>query len=172
MSKKLKEISRSFNIKTISCVLLFSYLLNSCNPVVKTLGPFSSQSILESKKVGVFLWKYEPVNLIINDTIQIQTKEIFAEKGYSYNSYNDLTYNISDKYSQINIILLKPLSVTKIFGFWEIENFEHPNDFVFVRNFVNKYPPDSLEVKIVTENLTDKNYKPKLLGSFILRKIN
>jgi len=172
MFEKLNEVNRSFTVKKISCVLMFSYLLYSCNPIVKTLGPFSSQSILESKKAGVFLWKYKPIDLVINDTIHIQTKEIFAEKSYTYNSYDDLTYNISDEYSHINIILLKPLSPSKSFGFWEVENFEHPNDYVFVSDFDSKYPPDSLEVKIVTENLTDKNYKPKLLGSFILRKTN
>lgn len=150
---------------TILCLLI------SCNPIVKTLGPFSSNSILESKKVGAYLWKYKPVDLVINDTIHIQTKEIFAEKSYTYNSYNDLTYNISNEDSLINIILLKPLLGIKSFGFWEIENFEHPDDYVFFSHFDSRLPPDSLLVKIFTENLTDENYKPKLLGSFTLYKI-
>ena len=171
MFEKINKFNRSFDIKKISYLLTASFLLNSCNPIVKTLGPFSSNSVLESKKNGTFLWKYEPINVVINDTIQIQSKEIFAERSFYHNSYDDLTYKVSDRYSQINIILLKPLSCNKSFGVWQIVNFEHPNDYTFINDFDSQYPPNSLVVKVLTENLSDVNYKPKLLGTFVLRKI-
>jgi hypothetical protein len=69
------------------------------------------------------------------------------------------------------MILLKPLSRHWSFGVLEIKDFDYSGEYKFTRDFDSKYPPDSLVVKIVTENLSDINFKSKVLGTFTLHKV-
>jgi len=150
------------------------FLLN-CKPFVKTLGPFSSSSVDESKKVGVFLWEYYPVKIIINDSINLDFKEVFAEKVYQYYSYKDLRYKILDDYTQIRINSNNKFSLLKYFRSWNIENFDLTGNFDgLIRVYNRSYPPDTLVVKILKVDIA-KNGGPgkddkKEIGSFILIK--
>lgn len=174
MRVKSLNKSRIIIIQGIFFVVAFCLLLIGCNPIVKTLGPFSSNSIVESKKTGVFLWEYYPVDVMINDTIHFEIKEVFAEKQYSYNSYKDLRYNVSEDDTQINIVLNNP-SLLKYFGLLTVENFDFYGDYALVSSYNRRNPPDSLLVKILKEDVADDGGvgkdDGKVLGSFtLLRK--
>jgi len=120
MKGKILNISRVIIMQGV-LVVAFCMLLISCNPTVKTLGPFSSNSIVESKKIGAFLWEYYPADVIINDTTHFVIKEVFAEKLYSYKSYKDLRYDISEDTTQINIVLSN-LPFLKYFELFRLED--------------------------------------------------
>jgi hypothetical protein len=100
MKEKASNISRVIIIEGV-LVVAFCMLLISCNPIVKTLGSFSSNSIVESKKIGAFLWEYYPADVMINDTTPFVIKEVFAEKLYGYNSYKDLRNDIYNEDTQL-----------------------------------------------------------------------
>ncbi len=177
---KIKMRGKSLNknriiiIQGIFSVVAFCMLLISCNPIVKTLGPFSSNSIVESKKIGAFLWEYYPADIMINDNTHFVIKEVFAEKLYSYKSYKDLRYNISEDATQIRIVLSNP-SLSKYFELWSVENFYFAGDYGLVSNYYDKKnPPDSLLVKILKKDVADDGGvgkdDGKVLGSFTLRR--
>jgi hypothetical protein len=155
----------------ITCILF-----SSCKPVVKTLGPFSSSSIEDSKKKGVFLWEYYPVNTKIYDTIDFSIKEVFAEKQYGYNSYKDLSYKISEEKVQIKIIAQKKLSELKYFEWWVVENFDWDGGCGLVRSYKQGFcAPDTLVVKILkvaigANGLAGEEDK-KEIGQFTLVKM-
>ncbi len=174
MKRIALNISGVIIIKGIFAVVSFCLLLISCNPIVKTLGPFSSNSIVESKKIDAFLWEYYPADVMINDTTHFVIKEVFAEKLYSYKSYKDLRYNLSEDATQIRIVLSNP-SLSKYFELWSVEDFYSAGDYGLVSNYYDeKNPPDSLLVKILKEDVADDGGvgkdDGKVLGSFILRR--
>lgn len=73
--------SRKFQFTVMNKFLFITCILfSSCNFTVKTLGPLHSLNVEESKKIGVFLWKYYPVEVKFYDTIYFSIKEVFAEK--------------------------------------------------------------------------------------------
>ena len=174
MKEKSLNKSKIIIIQNVFLVVAFCLLLIGCNPIVKTLGPFSSNSIVESKKIGAFLWEYYPADIMINDTTHFVIKEVFAEKLYSYKSYKDLRYNISEDATQIRIVLSNP-SLSKYFELWSVENFYSAGDYGLVSNYYDKKnPPDSLLVKILKKDVADDGGVGKddgnVLGSFTLRR--
>lgn len=173
MKGKSLNKSKIITIHSIFLVVSFCLLLISCNPIVKTLGPFSSNSIVESKKIGAFLWEYYPVDVMINDTTHFVIKEVFAEKQYRYKSYKDLRYNISKEDTQINIVLSNP-PLLKYFELFSVENFDICGDYGLISTYDEKNPPDSLLVKILKEDIADNGgvgkEDGKVLGSFTLRR--
>jgi hypothetical protein len=173
MKGKILNISRVIIMQGV-LVVAFCMLLIGCNPIVKTLGPFSSNSIVESKKIGAFLWEYYPADVMINDTTHFVIKEVFAEKQYRYKSYDDLRYNISKEDTQINIVLSNP-PLLKYFELFRVENFDCHGNYALVSNYYDgRNPPDSLLVKILKEDVADDGGvgkdDGKVLGSFTLRR--
>ena len=67
-------------------LLVTIILLSSCDPIIKTLGPLASPSVADSRKRGVFLKEYYPVDIKSFDTLDFDIKEAFAERQYSYTS--------------------------------------------------------------------------------------
>lgn len=153
-------------------LLLLQY---SCKPIVKTLGPFSSSNIEESKKVGVFLWEYYPVEVLSDDSsIHFKVNEAFAEKQYGYNSYNDLRFNISKDYTQI-VLIVSDISKLGYFDLWTLDDFDWGGEyFGFVRDYDNVNPPDSLIVNILKVDTNKEGGSSledgKVIGSFVLRR--
>lgn len=166
--------NRDFSILS-SFLVIMCIILLSCNPIVKTLGPFSSPSVEESKKRGVFLWEYYPIEIKFFDTIDFNIKEAFAEKQYRYYSYNDLRYKVSEDKVQIKIIAQRKLSELKYFDTWVVENFDWYGDYGLVRSLQQGNPaPDTLVVRILKvdigkNGLAGKDDK-KELATFVLRR--
>ncbi len=175
---KVKSLNKTRKITTIVILLVFLtfILLIRCNPIVKTIGPFSSPSVVESKKRNVFLWEYYQTNTTIYDTIDFEIREVFAEKQYKYYSYDDLRYKISDDKTQIKIVAKRKLSELRYFELWVVENFDwsaHP--YGLVRNYNSGYPPDSLLVNVLLVDINDSTGRAgindkKVIGSFMLRR--
>jgi hypothetical protein len=149
-------------------------LIFSCNPIVKTLGPFSSSSVEESKKRGVFLWEYYPVTTPGSDNFGFEIKEAFVEKQYCYYSYNDLRYKVSDDKAQVKIIAQKKLSALKYFKSWVVENFDWYGDYGLVMDYNQIYPPDTLVVNVLKVDINENGGAGKddkrVIGSFTLRR--
>ena len=175
---KEKSLNKTRKITLLSGFLVFLtfVLFLRCNPVVKTIGPFSSPNAEESKKRGVFLWEYYPTTTKVYDTIDFEIKEVFAEKQYKYYSYDDLRYKISDDKTQLKIVAKRKLSELRYFELWVVENFDwsaHP--YGLVRNYNSGYPPDSLLVNLILVDINDSTGRAgindkKVIGSFMLRR--
>lgn len=177
---KEKSLNKTRKITVLSSFLVFLtfVLLLRCNPVVKTLGPFTSPNAEESKKRGVFLWEYYPTTTKVYDTINFEIKEVFAEKQYQYYSYKDLRYKISeDKFqvivvSKINLYDFK-YSETWTPVSWALEGFYLRSAQSLVSKY-NSSPPDSINIKVLRLE-TDKNGSPgkndkKIIGFLTLHR--
>jgi hypothetical protein len=162
------------SIQHIFAAIIFLILLISCNPIIKTIGPFSSYNIEASKKAGVFLWEYYPLNVKNSDTIKLEMKEVFAEKQYSYFSYKDLRYNISKNKFQVIIV---DKDIVDNLGYntsWTLENFGESSPYGLEKEYIKSTPPDTFVVKILKVDI-DKNGGAgkddgKVIGSFTLRR--
>jgi len=167
--------SRSFTCISNSIVFLFYMLLFSCNPIVKTIGPFSSPNVEESKSRDAFLWEYYPICTKINDAIDdFDIKEVFAEKQYSYYSYNDLRYKISNDKFQVIIVAKKKLSYLKHFKSWVLEDFSSVSPYSLKKDYNQTNPPDSLLTKILKVDINENGGAGKddkrVIGSFVLHR--
>lgn len=173
MKKKLHKKIDVFCIRS-SPVLIFFLLMTSCNPVVKSIGPFSSSSIEESKKRDVFIWEYEPTNVIIYDSIEFEIKEAFAEKMYYYYSPSDIRYKVSDDDTQIVIKLKDKLSQLGHFELWTVDGFYGMSDNGITKMYDGTIPEDTLMVKIkkvaVNKNGLAGEEDGRVIGSFQLRR--
>lgn len=156
IKEQLLNKNRNISILAFSFTILICIQLLSCNPIVKTIGPFSSPSIEESKKRGVFLWEYHPVSTTIHDTINFEIKEVFAEKQYQYYSYKDLRYKISEDKTQIKIVAKRKLSDLYYFELWVVDGFDWYGDCGLVRDYDQGVPPDTLVVKILKVDINEQ----------------
>jgi len=159
----------------ISIILGFIVLmLSGCKPIVKTLGPFISNNVSESKRIGVFLWEYYPVRIIKFDTIHLEIKEVFAEKQYGYKGYNDLSYDVDDSVIQIVINTNNSLVKLKYREQWTLEDFYWKGDSSLVRIFEKITPPDILSVNVLRVDINKDGgtgtEDGKVIGTFILRR--
>ncbi len=171
---KMREKSSNRTQFVNYLVVLLYVLLISCKPIVKNLGPFSSPNIEESKKTGALLWEYNPVSAKINDTIDFDMKEVFAEKQYGYESYNDSHYKIADDKFQIIIVGTKGLTQLGHFHVWVLDNFRAISPISLKKDYEKLLPPDTVLVKILRVDInvgggSGKDDK-KEIGSFVLRR--
>jgi len=180
MGKWLNSIKGFIILFSVSFIILL--LQYSCKPIVKSLGPFSSVNIEESKKAGAFLWDYYPLEVVFNDTLHLDIKEAFAEEQYSYNGYNDLRFNISKNCTQI-VLIANDISKLGYSDSWRLEAFDswtieasdcHDNHYGFVRYFNKVNPPDILIVNIIKVDVGidggSGTEDGKVIGAFRLRR--
>ncbi|MEJ8758226.1 hypothetical protein WG947_14530 [Pontibacter sp. H259] len=156
-------------------IVLILILLIACDPIAKSVGPFSSDSIEKSKTVGAYLWEYEPIDksITILDTIDLKIDEVFAEKMYYYNSYEDLRYRIPKDESQIRIIFDKDLYSLRHYDLWDVDSFHHVGNGLS-RTYNDAVPPDTIIVKIqkvgIGKDGLDNEEDGKVIGSFKMRR--
>jgi hypothetical protein len=159
------------NILLILCLVL---LIISCTPIIKTLGPFSSPSIEESKKRGVFLWEYNPISVVISDSLSFNIKEVFVERTYGHRSYSDASFVIKEGESQIVINVDKNLFKLNCLVSWKIEEFKMVGANRFKRKYDTISPPNTVLVKIIKReeriNVKDQDGNDIVLGSFVLKR--
>lgn len=155
-------------LKLNSIIVLF-VLFQSCEPMIKTLGPLGSDSIEESKNKKVFICEYNHVNDIVIDSICIQIDQVFAERLHFYKSYRNTNLNISKKECQIVIVLRSNINDLKYYTQWKFKNFSSGGYKVIYSDII---PIDSLlnysELEIMRVDTTDFSEKPLENGKGII----
>ncbi|MEI7677512.1 MAG: hypothetical protein WCJ03_12085 [Bacteroidales bacterium] len=173
---RIKEQSSNKNIKYNVLLLFICMLSISCRPLVKTLGPLSSSNIEESKQRGVFLWNYTPLTTKILDTINLEIQEAFIEKQYSYHSYKDLTYKISEDKTQLVLILKNRLSELRHFDLWVLEGFHATSPNCLLKEYKNETSKDTLVIRILKVDINEQGLAgkedKKEIGAFKLERIS
>jgi len=161
-------------LKNLLIVLCITTLV-ACDPIVKSVGPFSSDSIEKSKTIGAYLWEYEPIDksILIPDTIDLRIAEVFVEKMYKYHSYDDLRYQILKDNYQIRIIFDKNLNTMGYYNLWEVDSFYQVGNGL-TRTYSEALPPDTLTVEIqkvgIGKDGLPNEEDEKVIGSLKLRR--
>ncbi|MCW3125836.1 MAG: hypothetical protein JWO03_1494 [Bacteroidetes bacterium] len=144
--------------KNLLLFLSLALLLTGCNfELRKGYGAGASSSIPDSKKLGVFMMEYRPVAVHINDTIDFNVYEAYAEIVF----FRDDTIRKIDQYQ-----ILMHANVNKYFekmmdtsaAYWYLDNFTPSRfgvditeglDFCNSKNTHSLIPPDTLKVDIM-----------------------
>ena len=176
MGKSLNKNMR-FIFYTNFITILACLILQSCNMIIiKPAGPLASPNIKESKHRGAFLWEYYPIREKVNDSLDLDILEVFAEKEYSFNTNTGLRYINSKNNTQLIILFKKDLTEIKHFDLWMLADFTGSSPYNLIKIYKNTYPPDTLLVKILKVDVTSDGLagedNKKEIGSFLLyRKI-
>jgi len=172
---EVKSLSQNKNVIIISYFfIILSLLIISCKPIVKSLGPLSSTNMEDSRKEGLYLFEYYPLKIKLLDTISLQIKEVFAEKQFRYQDYNDLSYIISRDKSQVIIVLNDKITTQGFLDVWKFDNFNYRSPYRLCYRLNSPIPPDSLLVKVLKVDINENGLagkdNNKEIGSFVLRR--
>ena len=172
LNKNMRFIFYTNFITVLACLIL-----QSCDMlIIKPAGPLASPNIKESKHRGAFLWEYYPICEKVNDSLELDILEVFAEKEYSFNSNTGKRYTNSKDNTQLIILFKKDLAQIKHFDLWVLADFSGSSPYNLIQSYYNTSPPDTLLIKILKVDVRSDGlageYNEKEIGSFLLyRKI-
>lgn len=154
---------------------------SSCkSDLVKGYGGKSTSSVAESKKIGVFLKEYQPVHYKLNDSIECNIHEAYAEKIFYYNDTIDewkilLHTEVTKFYEDYDE---NALWYWYVEDFWNTEGWGNPSIKKSIKNVTlsdggllnTTIPPDTLKIEIMTARYKDENssYSTLKVGEFYL----
>ncbi len=161
-------------------IFVISFFIISLQSCGHRFGDKSSSSIAQSQEIGTYICKFIPSNVMINDSIQFNITNVFAEKRYRQLN-NDrflINYTIDKTKSQL-VLYIEPSwwELSDSNGYrktWKFSNMHSVRKHTWVIDIDAPIPPDTVYVEVIRRHIDSTggagvHYGEKL-GEFIIVK--